>query len=128
MNMIKKQTKCKEDFIKLLCVIGAVLIFIDVVGEFITFMNLGTWPMLFGTIFYTVLGLLLLFMCKKSNRPSFSGSVILIVGIIILFLGIVRLITCPHIVLYNYIWLVVILTIIAGIIVIVACIMKLRMK
>jgi hypothetical protein len=126
--MIKKQTKCKEDFIKLLCVIGAVLIFIDVVGEFITFMNLGTWPMLFGTIFYTVLGLLLLFMCKKSNRPSFSGSVILIVGIIILFLGIVRLITCPHIVLYNYIWLVVILTIIAGIIVIVACIMKLRMK
>jgi hypothetical protein len=126
--MIKKQTKCKEDFIKILCVIGAVLIFIDVVGEFITFMNLGAWPMLFGTIFYTVLGLLLLFMCMKPNKPTFTGSVILAVGVIIIVLGIIRLITCPHIVLYNYIWWIVILTIIAGIIVILTGIMKLIKK
>jgi len=111
-----------------LCIIGAVLIFIDAVGEFITFINLGAWPFLFGTILYTVLGLLPLFMCIKPNKPMFKGSVILISGVVILILGIIRLITCPHIVLYNYIWWLVIFTLIAGIMVIVAGIMKLRIK
>lgn len=126
--MIKKQTKCEEDLIKVLCIIGAVLIFINAVGEFITFINLGAWPFLFGTIFYTVLGLLLLFMYIKPDKPMLRGSVILISGVIILFLGIIRLITCQHIVLYNYIWWIVIFTLIAGIMAIIAGIMKLRIK
>ncbi len=126
--MIKKHTKCEKDLIKVLCIIGAVLIFINVVGEFITFINLGAWPFLFGTIFYAVLSLLIIFMCIKPDKLMFRGSVILISGVIILFLGIIRLITCQHIVLYNYIWWIVILTIIAGIMVITAGIMKLRIK
>jgi hypothetical protein len=84
--------------------------------------------MLFGTIFYTVLGLLLLFMCMKPNKPTFTGSVMLAVGFIILVLGIIRLMVCEHLVLYNYIWWIVIFTIIAGIIVIAAGIMKFIIK
>ena len=118
--MIRKQTKCDENLMKVLCIMGAVLIFIDVVGEFITYIDLGRWPFLFGTIFYTVLSLLIIFMCIKPNKPLFRGTVILISGIVILILGIIRLMVCEHIVLYNYIWWIVILTIIAGIMVIVA--------
>ncbi|MCK4235196.1 hypothetical protein KAX75_12265 [candidate division WOR-3 bacterium] len=118
--MMRKQTKCGENLMKVLCIMGAVLILIDVVGEFITYIDLGRWPFLFGTIFYTALSLLIIFMCIKSNKPIFRGSVILISGVVILILGIIRLMVCEHIVLYNYIWWIVILTIIAGIMVIVA--------
>ena len=113
---------------KVLCVMGAVLLFIDVVGEFITYINLGVWPFLFGTIFYTVLVLLLLFMCMKPNKPTFTGSVMLAVGVIILVLGITRLMVCEHLILYNYIWWIVILTIIAGIMAVIAGIMKFIIK
>ena len=42
MNIIKKQkTKSAKELIKVLGIISAVLIFIDVVGEFITFINIG---------------------------------------------------------------------------------------
>lgn len=128
MNMTEKQTKSEENLMKVLCIIGAVLIFINAIVELITFIGLDAWPFLFGTSFYTALSLLLIFMCIKLNKLTFTGSVILIVGVVILSLGIIRLMVCQHIVLYNYLWWVVILTLIAGIMVIVAGIMRLIKK
>jgi len=77
----------RDTFMKFLAIIGAILVIIVAIWNFIGFPNLMSVAI--GLIWF-VIGLIILMSCFKPNNPvPFNEAFILIMGIIVLVLGFV---------------------------------------